>query len=647
MPVPGIVSVLTTPSFSAAFILLLSGKHRRTAQMKKEKLFTGFSPVSPAEWKDKIIRDLKGKPYEKLFRHPDEGFDIQPFYQKTHLTDLGFLQSQPGRFPFVRGKNSTGNQWQVNQVIRVKNVKDANREALKAVANGVDALTFVPDEAFQPDKNSLQQLLQHVNTQNVQLHFRGAAAAEWMETLRQAIPDAEKPAGSVENDPLAYYSLHGSFRHADPFGQMEKTVQTASAYPDIKAVTVDGTLFHNAGGSTVSEMAFTLAMGSAYLEQLTDKGFDAGELADKMLFRLAVGSDYFMEMAKFRAFRYLWAQILKAFGVSEEKAVACIHAESSYRNKTVYDPYVNMLRTTTETMSAILGGADVVTVLPFDAAFEPPSEMARRIARNQQLILKEESYFDKVADPAAGSYYIENLTANLIEKSWELFLETDRQGGYLRAFEKGFVRQRIETEARKKDTDVARRRISILGVNQFPNMTENRTDAPAPAVFESQPVPADTPVKPLRIYRAAVPFEKLRYATDRFSNTHNRPRVWLLTTGDLAMRRARAQFAENFFGCAGYEIVDHVEFASAEEGMAAALKEKPEIVVLCSDDKTYEEAAPKVFETLKNHAIVVLAGKPDPLSEKLKAAGMQHFIYAGCNVLETLQQFNKMLGIEK
>jgi len=614
--------------------------------MEKEKLFAEFTPVAPTQWKEKIIQDLKGKPYEKLISHPDEGFDIQPFYQKEDLKALGFLQTLPGRFPFVRGKNSAGNRWHVNQVIRVKNAGEANIEALKAVENGADALTFVLDETFRPDKNRLQRLLQNINTKNVQLHFRGVAAAEWIETLQKAIPAAEKPAGSVENDPLAYYSLHGLFRHPDPFGQMERILQAASVFPDFKAITVDGTLFHNAGGTTVSETAFTLAMGSAYLQQLTDKGFDAEMLAGKMLFRLAVGSDYFMEIAKFRAFRYLWAQILKAFGVSEKQATTSVHAESSYRNKTVYDPYVNMLRTTTETMSAILGGADAVTVLPFDAAFEPPSEMANRIARNQQLILKEESYFDKVADPAAGSYYIENLTARLIEKSWELFLEMDKQGGYLKAFEKGFVQQRIETEARKKDADIARRRISILGVNQFPNMTEHRKGEPDPVVFESQPVPADTPVKPLRIYRAAVPFEKLRYATDRFSNTHNRPRVWLLTTGDLAMRRARAQFAENFFGCAGYEIIDHAGFASAEEGIAAARKERPEIVVLCSDDKTYEEAAPKVFEALKNHTIVVLAGKPEPLSEKLKAAGMQHFIYAGCNVLETLQQFNKMLSIE-
>ena len=615
--------------------------------MKKEKLFTGFSPVSPTGWKEKIIRDLKGKPYKKLIRHLDEGFDIQPFYQKDHLRGLEFLQSLPGYFPFVRGKNSTGNRWQVNQVIPVKNTKEANIEAQKAIENGADALTFVWDETFRPDKNRLQQLLQPVNTQSVQLHFRGATAAGWIETLRQAIPDTEKPAGSVENDPLAYYTLHGTFRHTDPFHDMEKIVRTAFVFPDLKSVTVDGTPFHNAGGTTVSEMAFTLAMGSAYLEQLTDKGFTASDLAGKMLFRFAVGSDYFMEIAKFRAFRYLWAQILKAFGVNEEKAVACIHAESSYRNKTVYDPYVNMLRTTTETMSAIIGGADVVTVLPFDAAFEAPTEMARRIARNQQLILREESYFDKVADPAAGSYYIENLTANLIEKSWELFLETDKQGGYLQAFEKGFIQKRIETEARKKDNDIARRSISILGVNQFPNITEHRADLPDLAVFEPQSSPQDTPVKPLRIYRAALPFEKLRYATDRFSQTHRRPRVWLLTTGDLAMRRARAQFAENFFGCAGYEIVDHAGFTSAEEGMIAARKEKPEIVVLCSDDKTYEEAAPKVFQALKDHAIVVLAGKPEPLSEKLKVIGMQHFIYAGCNVLETLQQFNKMLGIEK
>ncbi len=613
--------------------------------MERQQLFGDFSPVTKAQWEKKIQQDLKGFPYGKLIAHLDEGFDVQPFYQREDLKKLDFLQSLPGQFPFVRGKKSGGNRWQVNQVFPVTDPEKTNREVLQAVKKGVDTLTFVFDKNFQTDTDFLQRLLQGIEPEITPLHFRGVAAPALLAKVLQKLADPDKIKGSFENDPLANYNLHGIFNEKKPFVQMAENIRMFSMFPAFRSVTIDGTVFHNAGGTSLSETAFTLAMGSYYLQQLTENGYSAGEVAEKILFRLAVGSDYFMEIAKFRAFRYLWAQILKAFGVSGEKATTCLHAENSFRNKTVYDPYVNMLRTTTENMSAILGGVDAVSVLPFDAAFELPSEMAKRVARNQQLILKEESYFDKVTDPAAGSYYIENLTAGLIEKSWQVFLEVDEQGGYLNAFAKGFIQDRIEKEARKKDAGIASRKISILGVNQFPNITEHLEKEFDPMVFETDAPPEKNGVKPLHIYRAAVPFEKLRYATDRFAKMHRRPRVWLFTLGDLAMRRAKAQFAENFFGCAGYEIIDHDGFSTAEEGIKAAIKDKPEMVVLCSDDKTYEKEVLKVFDALKDKTIVVLAGYPKLLADQFIAAGMEHFIHVRSNVLEELQKFNKILGI--
>jgi len=614
--------------------------------MEKQRLFDDFSPVTATQWKEKIQQDLKGFPYGNLISHLDEGIDILPFYQRKDLKTLDFLQSMPGQFPFVRGKKPGGNRWHINQTFSVIDPEKTNREAVKAIEKGADALTFVFDKDFQPDADIFQRLLQGIEPEIIPFHFRGVAAPALLAKVLQRLVNPDKIKGSVENDPLANYNLHGNFKEKKPFIQMAENIKSVSVFPAFRSVTVDGSVFHNAGGTTVSEMAFTLAMGSYYLDQLTENGFSAVEIAEKILFRLAIGSDYFMEIAKFRAFRYLWAQILKAFGVSEEKAVACLYAENSYRNKTVYDPYVNMLRTTTENMSAILGGVDAVSVLPFDATFEVPSEMARRVARNQQLILREESYFDKVADPAAGSYYIENLTAELIEKSWQLFLEVDEQGGYLNAFAKGFIQDRIEKEARKKDADIACRKISILGVNQFPNITEHLEKEIDPMVFETDAPPEKNGVKPLHIYRAAIPFEKLRYATDRFAKTHSRPRVWLFTLGTLAMRRARAQFAGNFFGCAGYEIIDHEGFLSAEEGIKAAINDKPEVVVFCGDDKTYKEEALKVFDALKDKTIVVLAGNPELLADQLIISGMEHFIHAGSNVLEELRKFNRLLGIK-
>jgi len=633
------------------FILFLLRKNRRPYQMEKEKLFTEFTPVTPAEWKEKILHDLKGADYDrKLVSHLDEGFDVQPFYQQEHIASLKHLQPLPGKFPFVRGKNAGGNKWRVNQIFEIKDPAEAGKKARTALENGADSLTFAFGEQIMPDDKALGKLLQNIDGEKTMLHFNVASPVGLLQSLQKFVRKSgwnpEKVTGSVHNDPLAYFSLHGQFRDENPFASLSRSMKAASGLPAFRVITVDGTIFHNTGGTTVSEMAFTLAAGSFYMQLLTDKGFPADEVAGRMQFSLAVGSNYFMEIAKFRAFRYLWAQILKACGVKEENAAASVQAVSAFRNKTVYDPYVNMLRTTTETMSAILGGADTITVLPFDLAYETPTEMANRVARNQQLILKEESYFDKVTDPAAGSYYIENLTANLIEKSWELFLKTDDLGGYHNAVKKGFVQDIIEKEAWKKNSGVARRKVSILGVNQFPNITEHIDNELNPEVFKPEEVLQTGPVRPLRIYRAAAAFEKLRYDTDRFAQKHRRPKVWLLTLGDMAMRRARAQFAENFFGCAGYEIIDNPGFATVGEGLAAAKKENPEIVVLCSDDKTYDEVALTIFEKLKDETIVVLAGYPEPLIEKLKAAGMEHFIHVRSNVLEELQKFNEVLKID-
>ncbi len=619
--------------------------------MKKEPLFNEFSPVKTEEWLARIQKDLKGADFEKKLVTPlDEGFDVRPFYRKEDLLRLEYLQTKPGEFPFVRGKHIRGFSWKINQDFHVEEPKKTNREAHKALENGAEAITFVFKADTTPSPDLLQRLLQNMSPEKTAFHFRNLSALVFINSLRTLREQNESLwaniSGSVENDPVSYLNRTGTFADPEhPYSSFLETVNASEAWPAFRTVSVDGSVFHNAGGTTVSEMAFTLAIGSLYMERLTGAGMDAGTAAANIFFRLATGSDYFMEIAKYRAFRYLWAQILKAFGVPEKDAIAHIHAESSFRNKTVYDPYVNMLRTTTETMSAILGGADMITVLPFDASYETPSEMARRVARNQQLILKEESYFDKVADPAAGSYYIENLTGRLIEKSWDLFLKTEDRGGYVPAFQKGYIQQIIEKEAKKKAKDVARRKISILGVNQFPNISEHKTEIPGLS-FDSNPASLqDTSVKPLHIRRAALPFEKLRYAVDRHAQKHARPKVWLFTWGNLAMRRARAQFAENFFGCAGYETIDHSGFQSTEEAIRQVKQDKPDIVVLCSDDETYRKEGIAIFNALKNNAIVVLAGFPRPGAETLQAAGMEHFIHAKSNVLETLQKFNALLGI--
>ncbi|MBM3419509.1 MAG: methylmalonyl-CoA mutase small subunit, partial [Bacteroidetes bacterium] len=338
-----------------------------------------------------------------------------------------------------------------------------------------------------------------------------------------------------------------------------------------------------------------------------------------------------------------WAVIVKGYRPSNEEACRMnIHSVTSEWNKTAYDPYVNMLRTQTEAMSATIGGADSLLVHPFNRVFAKPDEFSERIARNQQLLLKEEAHFDKVADPGAGSWYIENLTSMIAGSAWKLFIETEEKGGFLKALKEGFIQQKTEEIARKRISDIRKRREVLLGINQYPSFGE---EMPANAEYErmfGSNEPEGAPdVRPLRLFRGAVEFEKLRLAAEKSSV---RPSVFLLSTGNPAMRLARAQFSSNFFACGGYRIIDKGAFTSAAAGAEAALASGAQIVVICSSDEEYAVSAPEAFDKLGGKALFVVAGAPG-CSDDLKNRGISHFISIRSDVYETLKQFHSLLGI--
>jgi methylmalonyl-CoA mutase len=300
---------------------------------------------------------------------------------------------------------------------------------------------------------------------------------------------------------------------------------------------------------------------------------------------------------------------------------------------------VNMLRSTTESMSAVLAGADSLTVNPFDSAFSKPSDFSERVARNTQIILKEESYLDKVVDPAAGSYYIESLTDSIASEAWKLFLETEQRGGFLAAFKSGFIQNQVTDTAKKRDLNIATRKEILLGTNQYPNFSEVFSGKP---LTDSAQKSSGIIAEPLHLYRASHGFESLRISTD---NTGKRPKAFMLTIGNPIIRKARAAFSSNFFACAGYEIIDNAGFATVEEGVKEALAMKSDMVIICSSDEEYPDVAPKAFELLKDKTIFVVAGAPACM-EELKQKGIEHFIHVKSNVLETLVGFNKLLGIQ-
>jgi methylmalonyl-CoA mutase len=323
-----------------------------------------------------------------------------------------------------------------------------------------------------------------------------------------------------------------------------------------------------------------------------------------------------------------------------------IHAVTSRWNKAMYDPYVNMLRTTTEAMSAIIAGIDSLSVGPFNEVYEKPDDFSERIARNQQLLLKEESYLDRVADPSAGSYYIESLTDSIAAEAWKLFLEVDAEGGFVEAVTRGSIQNRIAATAKKRNEDIASRRETILGVNQYPNFTENKAvEMHGNASKTKEPISGSPIVPVLKPDRAARPVEALRYKTDRYAADHKRPAAFMLTYGNLSMRIARSQFSRNFFACAGFEVIDNLGFKTAEEGVNAFLASQAEILVICSADEEYPTLAPAVKELVGEKGILVVAGYPKDIVDELKAKGIEHFIHVRSNLLEELSKYQELLGL--
>ena len=615
------------------------------ANTKSEKLFTEFPPVPTEKWEEVITADLKGADYErKLVWKTGEGFNVRPYYRAENLEGIKFLGSQAGEFPYVRGTHAH-NRWRVHQTVSVVCPKEANAEALKILNAGVDSLGFCIASA-DFSAADLDMLLKDICIPAVEITFCGEKMANVAELV---LAKVEKEGIAKEDvriafciDPLVIgLSSIGDF--CSPNGEkciarFVELIHKTKEYKHVRIVTVAGQTFGNSGSTIVEELAFTLSAGHDYLVRLTDAGLDVDAAARKLRFSFSVSSNYFMEIAKFRAARMLWANIVKGYGPA--KNCACkmhIHAETSRWNQTVYDPYVNMLRGTTEAMSATIAGVHSLEVMPFDASFENPTEFSKRIARNVELLLKNESHFDQVVDPAGGSYYVENLTQSIAAEAWKLFLEIEEKGGYTEAYKAGLIVERIKASAAAKDKNIATRRQTLLGANQYPNFTEVAgKEITAESVTRKQ---AEGNV--LVPYRGAMAFEEMRLQVDR---SGKEPKAFMLTCGNLGMARARSQFSCNFFACAGIKVIDNTYFKSIEEGAKAALESKALIVVVCASDDDYAEAAPKVKELLGGKAILVVAGAP-ACAPELEAQGITNFINVKSNVLETLKFYLKEMGI--
>ncbi|MBS6468782.1 methylmalonyl-CoA mutase small subunit [Phocaeicola barnesiae] len=615
----------------------------------KEKLFSDFPPVSTQEWMDKIQVDLKGADYEKkLVWKTNEGFKVKPFYRQEDLEGLKTTDGLPGQYPYLRGIKKDDNTWFIRQDIRVDDPAEANAKALDILNKGIDSLGFhVPAKAL--DADFIRTLLKDICCECIELNFTTCQrhtlqlAELLVAYFKEKGYDPEKIQGSVNFDPISKMLQKGK----DLSGIVAKgaeLVKVLAPFPKFRCIAVNSLKLNNAGAYIYQELGYALAWGNYYLNALVEAGIPVDLAARKIKFNFGISSNYFMEIAKFRAARMLWADIVKAYGPTEECACRMVaHAETSTFNLTLFDAHVNLLRTQTEAMSAAIAGVNSITVTPFDKVYETPNEFSERIARNQQLLLKEEAHLNRIVDAAGGSYYIENLTVAIAQQAWNLFLETEDAGGMLAAIQQGTVQDTVNASNKARHEAVSKRKEILLGTNQYPNFSE-RAEGKMPVScccgcggHENEAAFAS-----LNTDRAASEFEALRLQTE---HSGKRPKAFMLTIGNLAMRQARAQFSCNFLACAGYEVIDNLGFATVEEGAEAALKAQADIVVICSSDDEYAQYAVPAYELLKDKVLFIVAGAPACM-EELKAAGIENFIHVRCNVLETLKSYNEKLGIK-
>lgn len=615
------------------------------ADNKEQKLFSDFTAPTRQEWLDKIQVDLKGADFQKkMVWRTNEGFSMQPFYLKEDVDKLPTVNALPGEYPYVRGNKKADNNWHVRQDIRCASAKEANEKALDILNRGIDSLGFfIPADDVSAEY--VETLLEGIYVECVELNFITCQkkslelAKILVEYFKKKGADPQKVEGSISFDPIEKILTKGKDKSA-LLANAKEMVETLAEWPNFRAIAVNAYKLTNAGAYSYQDLGYALAWGNEYMAALTEAGVAAELAAQNIKFNLGINGVYFMEIAKLRAARMLWAQVVKQYTDDQESAKMHVCAYTTTFNQTVFDSYVNMLRSQTEAMSAALGGVESMVVTPFDAPYEIPTDFAERIARNQQLLLKEECHFNRIVDVAGGSYFIEELTSALAGQAWKLFLATEEEGGFLKAALEGKVQTAINETSAARHANAGKRKEFMLGTNQFPNFTE-KSEGKAPLESKCSKCACTGDIPAIGDTRLASDFESLRLSTEKAAKV---PVAFMLTIGNLAMRQARAQFSCNFLASAGYKVIDNLGFSTVEEGVDKALEAGADIVVLCSSDDEYAEYAIPAYKYLDGRAMFVVAGAP-ACADDLKAAGIENFIHVRVDQLKTLKEYNAKLGI--
>ncbi len=705
--------------------------------MSDETLTLGsdFSSPSYEQWVAEVEKTLKGAPFDKkMYTRTYEGIALQPVYTRTDWPAAGDPSGFPGAMPFTRGSRTAGHVidgWDVRQMHVHPDIKTANANILSDLDRGVTSLILRFDHAFHAgldgdaaeaeglagddglmvySVDDLDDVLAGVDLSLVPLSIEAGAqfmagaallAAVWQR--RGLGGDAAR--GAFNADPLGVLAATGSL--PVPVETALKRVgdlaaYTARTWPNVTAVRVDTSPYHTASASETQDLAVSMATAVAYLKALTDAGLDIDTACRQIAFTYPVSCDFFMSIAKLRAARKLWSRVAEACGAAEPARAMALHGITAHRMLTQRDPWVNLLRTTASSFAAALGGADAITVKPYDGAIRPPDALGRRLARNTQITLQEESYLTKVIDPAGGSWYIESLTDQLARTAWGQFQEIEKAGGIVAALNGGLIRGWVDAVHTERLSNLAKRRDPVTGISEFPNLYEEPVTRPpldmagyrtaaadrlkatragdgdaaagvAEAARSGTPgllaaacaeaagqgatvgalakvlaAPDGAALEPFPQRRLAEPFEALRNAADAWKEkTGNWPQIFLANLGRIAQHTARATFSKNFFEAGGIQALTNEGFKDPESCVKAFQESGARIAIICGTDAQYEEMVPQFAQALKRAGctMLFLAGHPGEKKQTHLDAGVDDFIFLGGNVLETLRKTLAHLGV--
>ncbi|WP_165779137.1 methylmalonyl-CoA mutase family protein [Rhodohalobacter barkolensis] len=647
--------------------------------MKKQQetnLFSDFEPVSRKQWEEQIKKDLKGADYkEKLSWETLEGLTPLPFYRSDDLEKVKYSKSNT-----IHQKISS--TWTECEPISGSKPSEANEQINKSIEGGVNAFQIRCDISYSDgaiggnmigtqlqSQHNFDELISGIDLTDKTLYFDSGMNTPALLAMLQN-SDTEIRNAAFFFDPFTFTASHG--REPLPTDQLNSIINQLSGDHDFKTLTADGLFYHTSGASIIQELGISLAIASEYLARSTKEKLT--QTARSILFRLSAGPLYFPEIAKFRAVRILWANLLDAYGIDSSVPLP-IHAETTPQNQTLSDPHNNLLRATTEAMSAVIGGVDSLLIQPHDSQFNRSNPFSSRISRNIHHIINEESHFGKVADPAAGSYYVEVLTDEIAEKSWEFFQMIEKQGGFMESLKNRVIQPKVADSKKRKLEAYATGKRTLVGTNNYPNSDEElpdvvistdftnalevtddsaeidlsnlisslseafKSDALVGDLFSSYFEPQKVLYTTLEPFRAGEIFESIRRRTEKEVEKNGKnTRVQLVPIGNIKWRKLRATFASNILGCAGFEIDSPIGYNSAEEAFNELKNSTSDLYVLCGADADYEEMTKSFCAKFSKHGLLILAGKPadSDLESKYRDYGIQHFIYSGMNIPKVL-----------